>query len=131
MKLLLDMNLAPRWVGFLQEEGFEAVHWSTVGDPRASDATIMEWARRGGYVVFTHDLDFSALLAAADATGPSVLQVRTQDVLPEAIGRDVVRVLRMRSEALEQGAVVTVDEVASRVRVLPLRRPSGGREEPS
>lgn len=121
MKLLLDMNLAPRWVGFRQEEGFEAVHWSTVGDPRASDATIMEWARRGGYVVFTHDLDFSALLAAADATGPSVLQVRTQDV---------VRVLRMRSEALEQGAVVTVDEVASRVRVLPIRRPSSGREEP-
>ena len=53
MKLLLDMNLTPDWVGFLREQGFEAVHWSTVGDPRAIDASIMEWARRGGYVVFT------------------------------------------------------------------------------
>lgn len=123
MKLLLDMNLPPRWVRFLQEEGFEAVHWSTVGDPTATDATVMEWARRGGYIVFTHDLDFSALLAATEATGPSVLQVRTQDVMPEAIGRDVVRVLRMRAVALEQGAIVSIDKVASRVRVLPIRRP--------
>lgn len=122
MKLLLDMNLAPRWVGFLQQEGFEAVHWSTVGDPRATDATIMEWARRGGYVVFTHDLDFSALLAVAEAAGPSVVQVRTQDVLPDAIGSDVVRVLRMRAAALEQGAIVSIDKVTSRVRVLPIRR---------
>jgi predicted nuclease of predicted toxin-antitoxin system len=66
------MNLAPVWVRFLQEQGFEAVHWSTVRDPSATDATIMEWARRGGYVVLTHDLDFSALLAVAEATGPSV-----------------------------------------------------------
>jgi predicted nuclease of predicted toxin-antitoxin system len=70
MRLLLDMNLSPSWVGFLRESGVEAVHWSTVGDPRASDATIMAWARHGGYVVFTHDLDFSALLAATEATGP-------------------------------------------------------------
>ena len=121
MKLLLDMNLAPAWVGFLQEEGLEAVHWSTVGDPRATDATIMEWARRAGYIVFTHDLDFSALLAVTEATGPSVVQVRTQDVLPDAIGGDVVRVLRMRAAALEQGAIVSIDKVTSRVRILPIR----------
>lgn len=89
----------------------------------------MEWARRGGYVLFTHDLDFSALLAATEATGPSVLQVRTQDVLPDAIGRDIVRVLQMRAVALEQGAIVTIDKAASRVRILPIRRPSGGSEE--
>lgn len=128
MKLLLDMNLTPSWVGFLQEEGFEALHWSSVGDAKASDATIMEWARRGGYVVFTHDLDFSALLAATEAAGPSVLQVRTQDILPDAIGRDVVRVLRTHALVLEQGAIVTIDKVASRVRVLPVRRPSGESE---
>lgn len=123
MKLLVDMNLPPTWVGFLREEGFEALHWSTVGDPGATDATVMAWGRRGGYVVFTHDLDFSALLAATDAMGPSVIQVRTQDVLPEAIGGDVVRVLRTHSAELEQGAIVSLDKVRSRVRVLPIRRP--------
>jgi predicted nuclease of predicted toxin-antitoxin system len=121
MKVLLDMNLAPSWVVFLQEEGFEAVHWSAVGNPRASDNTIMEWARRGGYVVFTHDLDFSALLAAVETTGPSVLQVRAQDVLPESLGQSVVDCLRMHAAALEQGAIVSVDSISSRVRVLPIR----------
>ena len=83
----------------------------------------MEWARHAGCVVFTHDLDFSALLAATEATGPSVIQARTQDVLPNAIGPDVVRALRTYSAELEQGAIITVDKVRSRVRVLPIRKP--------
>lgn len=121
MKVVIDMNLSPAWARFLGDAGFEAVHWSAVGNPRATDAVIMEWARLGGYVVFTHDLGFSAILAATEATGPSVLQVRTQDVLPDAIGGDVVHVLRTHREALEQGAIVSIDMVSSRVRVLPIR----------
>lgn len=118
------MNLTPGWVGFLRDNGFEAVHWSTVGDPRASDAAIMAWARDNGWLVFTHDLDFSALLAATQATGPSVIQLRTQEIMPEAIGHDVLRVLQQHRAALEDGAIVSVDVVAARVRVLPIRRES-------
>jgi predicted nuclease of predicted toxin-antitoxin system len=125
MKVLLDMNLSPSWVGFLQQEGFEAAHWSAVGDIRAPDATIMSWARENGFIVFTHDLDFSALLAATQATGPSVVQLRTQDLLPEAIGHDIVRVLRLRATDLERGAIISIDKLASRVRVLPIRRGTG------
>jgi predicted nuclease of predicted toxin-antitoxin system len=128
MKLLLDMNLSPEWARFLEQEGFEAVHWASVGSPTASDADIMEWARQRGYVVFTHDMDFSVLLAVTGATGPSVLQVRTQDVLPAAIGRDVVRVLTMRAQAFEAGAIVTIDKLKSRVRVLPIGRSSDDSE---
>lgn len=122
MKLVLDMNLSPGWVGFLRDNGVEAVHWSTVGDPRASDATIMSWARDNASIVFTHDLDFSALLAATEAMGPSVMQVRTQDVMPESIGHDVLRVLWQHGAALEGGAIVTLDRGTARVRVLPIRR---------
>lgn len=122
MKILLDMNLSPTWVRFLEQEGLEAVHWASVGSPTASDADIMEWARQHGHIVFTHDLDFSALLAVTGAMGPSVLQVRAQDVLPEAIGRDVVRVLTLRAQAFLIGAIVTIDKLKARVRVLPMRR---------
>ena len=122
MKLLLDMNLSPTWARFLEENGFEAVHWSTTGEPTATDAVIMAWARDRGFVVVTHDLDFSAILASTEAIGPSVIQVRTQDVLPDAVGSDVVRVLRDHRAALDQGAIVSIDELASRVRVLPVRR---------
>ena len=94
MKLLIDMNQSPLWVDYLKAHGVEAVHWSTIGDIRATDMVIMAWAREHGLVVYTHDLDFSALLAATGAAGPSVLQVRTQDILPSGIGADVVRVLQ-------------------------------------
>jgi predicted nuclease of predicted toxin-antitoxin system len=120
MKILLDMNLSPQWVGFLRQEGFEAVHWSSVGDVKAPDSAVMEWARQQGFVVFTHDLDFSALLAATQARGPSVLQLRGQDVLPGAVGKDVVRVLRMRATDVERGAIVTIDKLTARVRILPI-----------
>jgi predicted nuclease of predicted toxin-antitoxin system len=39
--LLIDMNLSPEWVVEFARHGLDAVHWSTVGDPRAADATIM------------------------------------------------------------------------------------------
>jgi predicted nuclease of predicted toxin-antitoxin system len=122
MKLLLDMNLSPTWVRFLEENGFEAVHWSTIGEPTATDAVIMAWARDHGFVAITHDLDFSALLASTEFVGPSVMLVRTQDVLPENIGSDVLRVLRDHRVALDEGAIVSIDELTSRVRVLPVRR---------
>lgn len=120
MKILVDMNLSPEWVLFLEQAGFACVHWSRVGDPRASDAELMAWARANGHVVFTHDMDFGALLAATRAAGPSVLQVRVKDTMPASVGADVVRVLHFRREALEQGALVTIDKIHSRVRVLPI-----------
>jgi predicted nuclease of predicted toxin-antitoxin system len=121
MKILIDMNLPPRWVQVFAEAGWEAVHWSQVGSPKASDREIMAWARENGYIVFTHDLDFSALLAATQGDGPSVIQVRTQNVLPEAIGELVVDSLRRFQNELVKGAIITIDPSRARIRILPLR----------
>ena len=57
MKLLVDMNLSPRWIALLTTSGFEALHRSTVGQANARDTEIMAWAAANGYVVLTHDLD--------------------------------------------------------------------------
>ena len=119
MKLLLDMNLAPRWVDWLRDAGIEAVHWCEVGSPTASDATIFSHAHSNG--IFTHDLDFGAILAHTRARGPSVVQVRTQDTSPEAVAAHVVAALRAHKDVLEQGALLTIDPVKFRVRVLPIR----------
>ena len=54
LKFLVDMNLSPQWVPVLRKHGWQAVHWSTLGDPGASDKDIMDWARDHQYVVFTH-----------------------------------------------------------------------------
>ena len=121
MKLLVDVNLSPRWVDVLRAAGFESAHWTALGDPRAPDLELMRFARANGYVVFTHDLDFGALLALTRSQGPSVLQIRTRDVLPDATAELVMRALAEFGEALEAGALVTVDQRASRVRILPIR----------
>jgi predicted nuclease of predicted toxin-antitoxin system len=120
VQLVVDMNLSVEWIADLARHGWSAVHWSAVGDPRADDSTIMAWALANGRVVFTHDLDFGTMLALTHATGPSVLQVRGQDVLPEDMGTVVIAALRQHDAALAAGALVIVDMKKSRVRVLPL-----------
>ncbi len=120
VRLLVDMNLSVEWVAELARHGWSAVHWSTVADPRADDSTIVAWALANVHVVFTHDLDFGTMLALTHATGPSVLQVRGQNVLPEDIGPVVIAALRQHDAALAAGALVVVDVKKSRVRVLPL-----------
>lgn len=119
MKIVIDMNLSPDWVKVLEEAGWASVHWSTVGDMRATDDIIMAWARNNSYVVFTHDLDFGVLLALTQAESPSVIQVRTQDVFPEALANRLVKVLQEHQSALEKGALLTVDEAKARIRILP------------
>jgi predicted nuclease of predicted toxin-antitoxin system len=91
----------------------------------------MAWARAHGQVVFTHDMDFGALLAATRASWPSVLQARVKDTMPSSIGVDVVRVLHLRHDALERGALVTIDKLKSRVRVLPIGTSGNPPDEPA
>jgi predicted nuclease of predicted toxin-antitoxin system len=45
MKFLVDMNLSPLWVPFLTNQGFEAVHWSTVGQPWAPGEIVVRAIR--------------------------------------------------------------------------------------
>ena len=120
LKLLIDMNLSPAWVQVLRKHGWQAMHWSTVGDPGASDEEIMDWAVAHQYVVFTHDLDFGTMLALSHQVGPSVLQVRTQDTLPDYLEGSVIAALTQHEGDLSDGALVVVDEGRSRVRVLPI-----------
>jgi predicted nuclease of predicted toxin-antitoxin system len=122
MKLLVDMNLSPAWCSLFQAAGWDAAHWSTVGNPAAPDHELLHWARSNERVVFTHDLDFSAILAATGATGPSVIQVRTQDVRPSSLGPRLIVWLRQYTSQLETGAIVVIDEARSRIRLLPIRK---------
>lgn len=120
MNVLVDMNLSPSWVSVLERNGFPAVHWSVVGEGSAPDPVVLGWARVNGYIVFTNDLDFGAILASTRAAGPSVIQVRTQDVTPDHLGETLVAALRAHHDILTRGALITVDEHRLRVRILPL-----------
>ncbi len=121
MKLLIDMNLSPKWVSVLEEAGFEAAHWSSIGRPDAPDYEILAYAKSDSYVVFTHDLDFGTILAATKADCPSVIQIRTQDVTPEYLRPLVVSALHQFEKHLEGGAIVTIDPKKLRARILPIQ----------
>ena len=121
MKLLVDMNLSPRWIGVLTEAGFEAAHWSTLGAKNAPDSEIMAYAKATNSVVLTHDLDFGAMLAATHGEKPSVVQIRAEDVSPDVIGMQVITALRQMASELEEGALLTIDPNRTRLRVLPLQ----------
>lgn len=122
MKIVIDMNLPDEWVPVFARHGIEAKHWSSIGSINAEDSEIMEWAKQNEYVVFTHDLDFGALLAASGADRPSIFQIRTLGVMPYQIETLVISALKQFQPILEAGAFVTVDEKRSRARLLPFAR---------
>lgn len=123
MKLLIDMNLTPRWVETLATMGIAAVHWSSLGPKDATDTTIMAYAADHDMIVFTHDLDFSAILASSGDNKPSVVQVRGDDISPETLSAILASALREAREDLDRGALLTIDTQRSRLRILPLRWP--------
>lgn len=120
MKFLVDMNLSPAWCPLLMAEGWESVHWSAVGAASTPDDEIMQYALAENRVVFTHDLDFGAVLVATRATGPSVIQIRVQDVRPQSLAPLLIPLLHQYESDLETGAILIVDEVRARLRLLPL-----------
>jgi len=120
INILVDMNLSPDWIALLQQHGYDAIHWSAVGDLRAADATIMQWARDNRHIVFTHDLDFGTALALTHEQGPSVIQLRAQDVLPDRTGKVIIAAIQRHLPDLASGALLVVDESRARVRLLPI-----------
>jgi predicted nuclease of predicted toxin-antitoxin system len=120
MNILIDMNLSPRWALFLTKHGYNAQHWSLIGNPKAKDSDIMAYAEDHDFVVLSNDLDFSAILASIRSNKPSVIQLRAKRLTPEATGAQVVTALRTLSVELQQGFLLTVDANSWRVRCLPL-----------
>ena len=122
MRLLVDMNLTPRWVEFLVSAGYEAVHWSSVGSVSAKDEHICDFARQHIYVILTNDLDFPQILAHTKGAAPSIVLLRGEPLVPEVRSAALLSALNACERDLDQGAIVTLDWLdRQRLRVLPLR----------
>lgn len=119
IKIVIDMNLSQEWIEVFHKAGWQAIHWSALGAPNAKDELIMAWAVEHQHVVFTHDLDFSAILASTNASAPSLIQLRVQNMLPESLAETVITAVRQFELHLELGAIITIDHSKQRVRILP------------
>ena len=89
---------------------------------RQGDEEIIAWAIAADAVVLTHDLDFGTILAFTKNIKPSVVQIRAQDVNPGKIGGKVITAVNQLRVELSAGAIVSVDPVRARLRLLPLQR---------
>jgi predicted nuclease of predicted toxin-antitoxin system len=120
MKILVDMNLSPHWADFLNGNGIEAVHWSFIGSPDASDSEIMTYAKAYEFSVLTCDLDFGYILAVTHGKKPSVIQMRTGALGYDRIGAVVLSAIKLLAADIDKGALVTIDPRKTRVTLLPL-----------
>ena len=114
------MNLSPRWVDVFFGHNIEAIHWSSVGSAYAADIEIMAYAKVNNYAVFTHDLDFSAILAINHYQKPSVIQIRRGNISPATADQLVINALFAAADEIEKGALITIDLKKTRLRILPL-----------
>ena len=122
MRFLLDMNV-PRKVGrLLTAAGHECRHVGDVGMSRASDTEIVHEARGRNEVIVTHDLDYGHLLAFSGDAAPSVITFRLRNTRPCRLAARVVDSWPEIERPLVEGAIVILEDVAVRIRSLPMTR---------
>jgi predicted nuclease of predicted toxin-antitoxin system len=120
VRFLADMGVSPRVVAWLNEKGHDAVHLSDRGLERAADAEIFQLAAAEERIVLTFDLDFGEIVALS-ADRSSVILFRLRSARTTQVIDRLQRVLADSSTQLALGAVVVVEDLRHRVRMLPLR----------
>jgi predicted nuclease of predicted toxin-antitoxin system len=128
VQFLLNMNL-PRELGRrLTGSGHACRYAGDVGLSRSADMVLVQEARDRAEVILTHDLDYGNLLAFSGAAGPSVVIFRVSNTSPSRLLSRLTAVLPVVEEALQEGAIVVVEDASVRVRRLPLEHPDSHSE---
>jgi predicted nuclease of predicted toxin-antitoxin system len=118
MRFLLNMNVCRAIAGVLADLGQESVHARDVGLATADDKAVVEYARRDGRIIVTHDLDYGDLLIMAEAPRPSVLIFRLRRSSPSTMCQRLKEAWEPIRAAIEEGAIVVIEDAAVRIRSL-------------
>jgi len=118
MRFLADMGVAQRVVEWLRTKGHDAVHLRDEGLQRMPNGEIFEKAVSEKRIILTFDLDFGEIVALSGGRRVSIILFRLHNTrTPHVINR-LERVLMDSSHALEEGAIVVVQESRHRTRHL-------------
>ena len=120
MKILVDMNLSPEWVGVLARPGWAICRWNEVGRPDADDPDIAAWAAQNGLTVLTQDLAFSDLLFMTQAAAPGVIHLRADDEHSPEFRAHVLRCIVEADKRLHAPSLLVSDRHHARWRSLPI-----------
>lgn len=120
MQVVIDMNLSPLWAPFLVSKGIDAIHWSTIGDARATDLEILEYAFKNDSLIFTNHLDFGTILSRNRSRLPSIIQIRMLEISVDQVGNLLVKCQKENMEVLSEGALITIETNRLLIRHLPI-----------
>ena len=123
MRFLVDMGVSPRVARWLCERGHDAVHLRDQGLQKLGDDVIFAKACAENRVVVTWDLDFAEIVSASRSP-TSTIVLRLRDTRTERVLSRLEAVLERVVEALESGAIVSLEDTRHRVRRLPVGRVS-------
>ena len=121
VEFLANMNISPLTVDKLRKLGWNIVRVSEIMDVKTKDIKLINYARKNNKVFITQDLDFSMLLAVSGYEKPSVINLRLENAKPDSITNRIIEVVSELEKELEEGIVVSVDEISFRYRNLPIR----------
>ncbi len=121
MRVLVDQCLSIELADHLAAAGHDAAHVASYGLSRAGDAEILARAATEGRVLVSADTDFGGLLAARDATVPSVVLFRRR-ARRRAHEQAMILLTKLAAFAadLDAGAIAVIDDVGIRIRRLPI-----------
>ena len=120
MRFLGDMGVSGRVMEWLRDRGHDAVHLSDEGLQRMPNGNIFKKAIHENRIILTFDLDFGEIAALSEGKTCSIIVFRLRNTrTPHVISR-LESVLAASPKALEEGAVIVVEETRHRIRYLPI-----------
>lgn len=121
MRFLVDNAVSPAVGEGLARAGHDAVHVRDYGMQAASDSLIFERADAENRVIVSADTDFATLLAARNASSPSLVLFRhgSQHRPSDQIALLTANLPHFEQD-LDAGSVVVIEPERIRVRSLPL-----------
>ena len=119
MRFLADMGVSTGVVEWLRNNGHDAKHLREEGLHRMPNGEIFAKAILEDRIIITFDLDFGKIVALSKGKRASVILFRLHNTRASHLLDRLSAVLQDSAGALEEGAVVVVEESRHRVRYLP------------
>ena len=120
MRFLADMGVAQRIVQWLRVEGHDVVHLSDEQLHRLPNGEIFVKAEAERRIILTFDLDFGEIVASSGGRSVSVVLFRLHNTRTPHVMDRLRKVLQESAQALEEGAVIVVEESRHRIRRYPV-----------
>ncbi len=115
--------MPPSLAAVIIKSGHHAVHVRDLNMRGKRDEAIFTYAADNGFIIITHDLDFSRIHAYSGKSKPSVILFRIEPLTIERIAGLLLPNLNQLEADLMKGAFVVIENEQIRIRELPIKTP--------